>query len=384
MSEAISSLPMLSAHEPHPGNGASVLKTGKAAVLVEPNRLEIWDVPVAEAKAGEVLLRVEIGGVCGSDLHIVSGSAGTMPFPIILGHEGIGRIEQLGAGIDRDYAGMPVKPGDLVYWVPYAPCHRCYTCTVREETPCENSQFFEHAERPNWGSYAEYTWLPNGMPFFRIPDHGLPDAIAALGCALPTMLRGLDRSGPIRCGETVVVQGAGPVGLAAVLVAAQSGARDVIVIDKSPRRLEAAVTLGATGTVSLEWDASERRRAIYDVTGPNGPDLVVEAAGYLPAFPEGIDLMGPHGRYLIMGLWGAIGAQPFSPRDLTIKNASLHGSFFPKPKHYHQAMQIAVDCQDRLNLPGLISHRFAVEQAAEALAALSSGEALKVVISPQT
>lgn len=358
------------------------MKTGKAAVLVEPNRLETWDVPVAEPSAGEVLLRVEIGGVCGSDVHIVTGTAGVMPFPIVLGHEGIGRIEQLGSGVITDYVGMPITAGDLVVWVPYAPCHRCHSCTVLEETPCENSQFFEHAERPNWASYADYAWLPKGMPFFRIPDHGKADAVAALGCALPTMLRGLERSGSIRVGETVVVQGAGPVGLAAVLVAAQSGAREVIVIDQSPLRLEVARRLGATITVSLDQDACERRRVIYDRVGALGPDLVVEAAGLLPAFSEGVDLTGAHGRYLIMGLWGAIGTQPFSPRDLTVKNASLHGSFFPSPKHYYQAMQLAVHLQDRFDLAGLITHRFAVAQASEAISTVKSGAAIKVVIDP--
>lgn len=358
------------------------MSTGRAAVLIEPNRVEIWDVPIADPKAGEVLLRVEIGGVCGSDAHIVSGAAGTMPFPIILGHEGTGRIERVGSGVRTDYAGMPIAPGDLVCWAPYAPCHRCHSCTVLEETPCENGQFFEHAERPNWGSYADYAWLPNGMPFFRIPDHGIAEAVAALGCALPTILRGLDRSGPIRPSESVVIQGAGPVGLASVLVAGQSGAREVIVIDKSPRRLEMAMMLGATAIVSLDMDAVERRRAIYERVGSNGPDLVVEAAGYLPAFQEGVELMKPHGRYLIMGLWGAVGTQPFSPRDLTIKNASLHGSFFPKPKHYYQAMQIAVKLQDRLNLPNLITHRFGIDQTAEALEAVKNGDAVKVVIDP--
>src|SRR5699024_7614681 len=143
---------------------------------------------------------------------------------------------------------------------------------------------------------------------------------AALGCALPTVLRGFDRCGPIQLNDAVVVQGAGPVGLSAVLVASQMGARCVIVIDKAPARLAAAKKLGATATVSLDLPIEERQRMIYDLTGPSGADVVVEAAGVLPAFPEGVDLTGPHGRYIVLGLWGAIGTQPISPRDLTVKN----------------------------------------------------------------
>jgi threonine dehydrogenase-like Zn-dependent dehydrogenase len=359
------------------------MATGKACVLVEPNRLETWNVPIVDPEPGGALVRIVAGGVCGSDIHITSGEAGVMPFPIILGHEGVGRIEKLGPGTDRDYAGVPVKPGDLVYWAPIALCHRCHSCTVLEETPCENSQFFEHAEKPNWGSYADFAWLPNGLAFFRVPDHADVNAVIALGCALPTVLRGFDRCGPVRLGESVVVQGAGPVGLAAVMVAALMGAREVVVIDIHPNRLEVAKSLGATTTVSLKDSAEDRLRQVYDRCGANGPDVVVEAAGVLQAFPEGVNLTGKHGRYIILGLWGAIGEQPISPRDMTTKNLTVAGASFPKPKHYHDALHLAVACQDRLPLGALVTHRFGVEGAAEALAATAKGDVIKAVIDPE-
>jgi len=358
------------------------MATGRATVLVAPNRLETWNVPIPEPEAGGALVSVVVGGVCGSDLHIMTGEAGIMPFPIILGHEGVGRIEKLGPGVSTDYAGIPVKVGDLVYWSPIALCHRCHSCTVLEETPCENSQFFEHAEKPNWGSYADYAWLPGGLAFFRLPDGADPEAVAALGCALPTVLRGFDRCGPIRVNETVVVQGAGPVGLSAVLVAAVAGAREIIVIDGVDKKLETARQLGATATVSLADSPEERRRQIYDLCGHNGPNVVVEAAGYLPAFPEGVDLTGNHGRYIVLGLWGAIGTQPISPRDLTTKNLTVGGASFPKPKNYYGAMHLAARLQDRFPLAALISHRFAISDADKALDAVKKGEVIKAVIDP--
>jgi 5-exo-hydroxycamphor dehydrogenase len=328
-------------------------------------------------------VRVVVGGVCGSDEHIVSGAAGAMPFPIILGHEGVGRIEKLGAGVTKDYAGTPVKEGDLVYWAPIALCHRCYTCTVLDETPCENSQFFEHANRPNWGSYADYAWLPNGMAFYRLPDHANVNAVAALGCALPTVLRGFDQAGPVGRHDTVVVQGAGPVGLAAVLVASVSGAREVIAIDHSQIRLDAAKSFGATATLTLgETNADERQRQIYDRVGHLGPSVVVEAAGVLNAFPEGANLTGHHGRYIVLGLWGATGSSSVVPRLLTTKNMRIGGATFPKPKHYHEALHLAVRLQERYPLADLVSHRFSIENAKEALTAVKSGEALKPVIDP--
>lgn len=359
------------------------MTSAKACVLVEPNRIETWDVPVFDPEPGGVLVRIVAGGVCGSDVHLQTGEAGVMPFPIILGHEGVGRIEKLGDGTSTDYAGEPVKVGDLVYWSPIALCHRCHSCTVLEETPCDNSSFFEHAEKPNWGSYADFGWLPRGHSFFRLPDHAKVDAVIALGCALPTVLRGFERCGPVRLGETVVVQGAGPVGLAAVLVAKLSGASEIVVIDQHQNRLDIARSLGATATVSLRDSRDERKRQIYDRCRAHGPDVVVEAAGVLPAFPEGVDLTGNHGRYIILGLWGAIGEQPISPRDMTTRNLTIAGATFPKPRHYHQALHLAANAQDTFPLAELVNRRFGIADAAEALKVTAAGQVIKAVIDPE-
>lgn len=357
--------------------------TGRAAVLVEPHRLETWDVAIADPEPGGVLVSMVIGGVCGSDVHLLTGDAGVMPFPIILGHEGIGRIEKLGAGMTKDYASVPVSEGDLVYWAPVALCGHCYACSVQDQPPCENSLFFEHAERPNWGSYADYAWLPAGMAFYRLPDGAQPEALAALGCALPTALGGYEQVGPVIVGDSVVVQGAGPVGLSAVLVAALSGAAHVIVIDSAPNRLDVARTLGATHTISLtELDADQRREQIYDIVGPAGPNIVVEAAGVLDAFAEGVDLTGTYGRYIVLGLWGAIGNSSIPPRELTVKNMTIGGATFAKPKHYHAAMMLASRVQDRYPLADLVTHRFGVEDAAAALQSIESATAIKAVIDP--
>ncbi|MDD2126936.1 5-exo-hydroxycamphor dehydrogenase, partial [Pseudomonas monteilii] len=216
-----------------------------------------------------------------------------------------------------------------------------------------------------------------------LPDHAQPEALAALGCALPTVLRGYDRCGPVGLDDTVVVQGAGPVGLAAVLVAAASGAKDIIAIDHSPIRLDMARSLGATETISLaDTTPEERQRIVQERFGKRGASLVVEAAGALPAFPEGVNLTGNHGRYVILGLWGAIGTQPISPRDLTIKNMSIAGATFPKPKHYYQAMQLAARLQDRYPLADLITQRFSIDEASKALELVKAGALIKPVIDP--
>jgi 5-exo-hydroxycamphor dehydrogenase len=356
---------------------------GRAAVLVEPNRVEIWEVPIADPEPGGVLVRMVLGGVCGSDLHIVNGDVGVMPFPIVLGHEGIGRVEKLGAALTKDYASVPVAEGDLVYWAPTALCGHCYACNVLDQPPCENAQFFEHAERPNWGSLADYAWLPKDMAFFRLPEGAQPEALAALGCALPTAIAGLEKVGRVGLGDSVVIQGAGPVGLSAVLVSALSGAVHVIVIDAVASRLEIAQTLGATHTILLSATTVEQRREeVYEIVGANGPNIVLEAAGALPAFAEGVGLTGNHGRYIILGLWGAVGTSAISPRDLTIKNMAIVGETFHKNRHYYAAMMLAARIQNRYPLADLITHRFKIENTTGALEAIASGDAVKAVIDP--
>ncbi|WP_324742329.1 zinc-binding dehydrogenase [Tsuneonella sp. CC-YZS046] len=352
----------------------------KAAVLVSEGVVETREVPIFEPEAGGALVRIELGGVCGTDLHMIHRLAYEYPLPIILGHEGIGRIEKLGAGMDRDHAGEPIKVGDRVYWSPMVACNQCYTCTILESSPCEKAAHFAEADKPSWCSHADYGWLPRGMPFFKVPEGASLDAIIALGCALPTAVGSIDVAGGIKFGETVVVQGAGPVGLAATLVANVSGARRIIVIDNNKIRLERARLIGATDTLSLEeLTPEERKNAVMDACGASGPDLVVEAAGHLSAFPEGVALGGQAGRYCVAGLWGAAGEVSFEPRQLVLKNFSVRGSMAPRAKHYYRALHLAVDMADKVPLANLITHRFGLNQAADAYAAVTGGEAVKVI-----
>lgn len=355
----------------------------RAAVLVAEGVVETREVPVFEPEAGGLLVSVVLGGVCGTDLHMIHRLASEYPLPIILGHEGVGRIEKLGERTDRDFAGEPVKVGDLIYWSPMVACNQCYTCTILESSPCTEAAHFAEADKPSWCSHADYAWLPRGMAFFKVPEGASIDAIMALGCALPTAVGSIDVAGAIKFGETVVVQGAGPVGLAATMVAHVSGAREVIVIDNNALRLERAKQVGATATLRLDtMSAEDRKAAVQDLCGRTGPSMVVEAAGTLAAFPEGVSLGGQAGRYCVAGLWGAAGEIPTTPRELVLKNMSVRGSMAPRPKYYYHALHLAARMADTMPLADLITHRFGIGQAAEAYQAVVSGDAVKVVIDP--
>lgn len=362
-------------------------RSGKRAVLVQANQpIEVWERETPAPGPGEAVLRLELGGVCGTDVHMWHGEV-PLPGPIVLGHEGIAVIEELGAGLTKDYAGAPLAVGDRVYWQPIMPCHRCYSCTVLNDVSlCENifAGLMADAGQPTAGSYSEVITLPREMPFYRVPDDVPSEAIVAFGCAMPTMIQGWERLGGIQPGQTVVVQGCGPVGLAATLLAHLSGAQRVIVVGAPARRLEVARGLGATDVVSLEQvtDPGERLAAIRDLTQGRGAEVVIEAAGVLPAFAEGIEMVAANGRYLIVGLWSAPGAVPIEPRLLNNKNLRIIGTALSQPRHLHEAIKVAQRHHRSLPMAQAVTHRFCIDDSQQALEAVARLETVKAVITP--
>jgi threonine dehydrogenase-like Zn-dependent dehydrogenase len=369
------------------GENVMANRTSKRAVLVKAHEpIEVWERPIGPPQAGEALLRVEFAGVCGTDVHLWRGEV-PLPGPVVLGHEGVATVEELGAGITTDYAGEPIKRGDRVYWVPLRPCYRCYGCTVEKDfTHCDDalSALFRDAGEPPSACYAELAWLPAGMAFYRIPDDTPSEAVIAFGCAMPTMLKGLERLGGIAVNQTVAVQGCGPVGLAATLLARASGAGEVIVLGAPARRLEMARRLGATATIDLEQVKSpeERVRRVREWTGGRGAEVVIEATGAVPAFGEGIQLAAKGGRYLIVGLWSAPGTVQVEPRYLNNMNLRIIGTALFEARHVHGAIQVARRHHRDLPMAEAVTHRFALAESQKALEAVAALQSVKAVIQP--
>jgi 5-exo-hydroxycamphor dehydrogenase len=362
-------------------------RTSKRAVLVEAKKpIEIWDRAVRSPGPGETLLKVDLAGVCGTDVHLWRGEV-PLPGPIVLGHEGVATIEKLGDGVSTDYAGTPVKRGDRVYWVPLSPCRRCYACTVeKESTHCPSAlgALFRDAAEPPSACYAELAWLPDGMAFYRIPDDTPSEAVIAFGCAMPTMLKGLERLGGIAMNQTVAVQGSGPVGLAATLLARAAGAGELIVLGAPKQRLAMAKRLGATATIDLDEVRSpeDRVRRVRELTGGRGADVVIEAAGAVAAFGEGLELAAMGGRYLIVGLWSAPGAVPVEPRYLNNNNLHVIGTALFEARHVYGAIQVARRYHRQLPMAEAVTHRFALAESQKALETVAALESVKAVVLP--
>jgi len=336
--------------------------------------LETWEVDVEDPRPGEVLVRTRIAGVCGTDAHRLHGDLPDPGRPVTFGHEGIGVIEALGDGVMTDHGGVPVEPGDVVYWTPSSDRPGAVP-TVGWPPP---------AEVPSPAAYQDHATLPPTNVFYKIPEGTSAEHVIAFGCAMPTALGGIARLGGITPGHTVVVQGCGPVGLASTLLAASSSAYQVIVIGAPEVRRRAAEALGATTTIPLESTSiDERHSTIRELTGGRGADVVIEAAGQLDAFDEGMSLLGDGGKYLVLGLYSGSGTVPFNPVPLNNRSLSIIGSMGPAElADYRTTIGLAQRLGDRLGFADLITHRFALSQLEDAIAAAGNGDAIKAIVLP--
>ncbi|KAJ5556298.1 hypothetical protein N7494_000213 [Penicillium frequentans] len=283
---------------------------GKVAVFTRPGEpVKIVEEEVRMPALDEILVRVSMVGVCGSDVHRLKGDIPVNAEAVCFGHEAIGVIESLCAEIKTDRAGVPLSEGDMLYWMPLPPCGVCSECGAsKNPLHCPNLNWPPPFGKPNGACFRQYATLNKRCVFIRVPPSVPPEDIIVFGCGMPTALTGLKQFGAIRPGSDAVIQGSGPVGLACTLLASLAGARSVIVIGDPKRRLEATSALGATFTMSVaDTTAEERLKLVKRLTAGCGASFVIEAAGTAAAFPEGFNLLGMNGKYLI---WGCIQVAP--------------------------------------------------------------------------
>jgi threonine dehydrogenase-like Zn-dependent dehydrogenase len=348
----------------------------------EPLEFRMVEVPAPEP--GGVLLRIVIGGVCGTDAHRLNGDIPAPPRPVAFGHEGIGRIELLGEGVSTDTGGDPVAVGDLVY---FSPSRVDAFPVAGGATPGDDAAPWPvPADRASAATYQDWAWLGDGMICYRIPEGVSPEAVIAFGCAMPTAIGGMTRLGGVKPGQTVVVQGCGPVGLSATLLAGLSAPSQLIVIGAPDDRLEVARRFGATEVLALASTTPAARKArIAELTGGRMADVVIEATGKIEAFGEGLDLLGIEGRYLVLGIYSGPPTSQINVVRMVNFSQQIIGNLGPaRVEDFRTVIELARDHGERLGFAGLISHRYPLAQAREAILAMGSGAAIKAVVLPET
>ncbi|KAF2811262.1 mycothiol-dependent formaldehyde dehydrogenase [Mytilinidion resinicola] len=358
----------------------------KVAVFTSPNTpITLITERTPPPSPTSLLIRVSHAGVCGSDLHRLTGDYPPPPAPISFGHEGVGTIAALGALITHDRAGAPLSPGDRIYWGPSTPCGAatCAACAASTPMKCPQLNWPVLAGRPNAAAYRTFATLSEKHFYYKIPEGTSAESVIAFGCAMPTALRAFARLGTLERGANVVVQGSGPVGLAMTVLAGLAGARAVVVIGDPEVRLQAAGRLGATHVLSVSGSTvEERRRRVMEITGGRGASVVVEAAGVPAAFPEGFELLGMNGRFLIVGLYSGKAVYPVDAVRINNFNLSIIGSVGIEPENYKRTVEIAEEHGKRLGFEELITHRFKLENVEEAIRAVVRPDAVKIVVMP--
>jgi threonine dehydrogenase-like Zn-dependent dehydrogenase len=360
-----------------------------AAVLTSYKQgLQLRQYPIPEPGPEEALIRVEMAGICGTDVHLADGEL-SIPLPVILGHETVGRIEKLGPELERDWRGVPLQVGDRVAWASSVVCGECYYCRQkRQPTRCLFRKAYGISycadEQPHLrGGYAEFILLRAGTAIFRIPDAIATAAVVGAGCALTTVLHGLERA-TVTLGDIVVIQGSGPVGLAALAVALQSGASKVFVIGAPQRRLEFAREFGAHGVISVEEATTPeaRRKLLFDQIGPHGADVVVECVGRPSAVPEGWELCRDGGKYLVLGQYANAGEVLMNPHTITRKQLQVIGSWGFEPRHVDGALRLLENAHWHNVFANEITDRYPLLQANDALEKARLVTVGKTVITP--
>ena len=328
------------------------------AVYHGDGRLALERLERRDLAPDEVRLRPMAAGICGTDVHIVHGEFRARP-PVVLGHEFAGEVLEVGAEVAQ------LRVGDRVAIEPHRVCRRCAYCTDGREHLCvERQGFGVHLH----GGFAEEV-VVSAVNAYAVP-RGLGYGLAALAEPLGCCLHGIERAG-IRQGDDVLVFGAGPIGLMLVRLASRAGAARVVVVEPHEGRRTIATVYGASYAVGI----GDAAALVADLTAGRGVDVALEASGSVAALQQAYDLLGAGGRVVVFGVGSPAARISISPHRVFAQELSIVGSLI-NPYAHRRALALLAT----LDLGGLITHTFPLEDIHRAIDTAASGEALKVQI----
>ena len=307
--------------------------------------VELREFPEPSLEPGSVLLKTLFSEICGTDVHLWHGRLAGVPYPIIPGHVSVGVADKVRGPI-RGVDGRPVAEGDrLVFFDVHRTCGRCLACTVhRTPTRCPSRRVYgitDPASEGLLGGWAQKVYLEPGVIVAKLPDAVTFEAYIGGGCGLLTSVHIIDRA-RLTMGDTVVVQGAGAVGLSAAALAKRAGAGQVIVIGAPADRLALARDMGADAVIDLDaTSGGDRRDRVMDLTAGIGADVVIEAAGSARAFEEGIRLARNGGAYVIAGHYTNVGDSTINVHeDINRKHLDIRGCWGSEAAHFLRAIDL--------------------------------------------
>ncbi len=367
--------------------------------VVGPGRVEITECALPEIDPRDILAKVEMAGICGTDVHLVFDAQPTpgraASYPFNLGHEAVCTIAAMGDGAPRrDALGAPLREGDRI--VAFGPrCGECYFCRVLEQSVlCR--RVLRGRRDPTiqeiGGTYADYLYVRGDAFIVRIPE-AIATKAAALAEPLAGAARAIERAympgvpdhhqglGP---GKSVVIQGAGPIGVLLTILARLAGAATVVVIGAPESRLRMCREFGADMALNfLETSEAERADRVRALTPFGvGPDIVIEAAGAPAAFVEALQLVRAGGTIVEHGHFTFRGTVPIDLTPIVLKDLHILGNLGYYTSGFATAVSILKAERSRVPFDRLVTHEFPLSRVDEALATARREECVKAVLIP--
>ena len=330
----------------------------KAAALTGIRQIEIVDVPMPQIKdANEVLLKLEVVGICGSDVHYYeTGRIGsqTAKFPYFIGHECSATVADAGKAVKR------LKAGQAVAVEPAIACHNCDQCKTGRENTCRNLRFLGTPPQP--GCFCEYIVMPEDCIY---PTHNRITLEQAAVCEPLSIGIYSVQQASLSKNDNIAILGSGPIGLSVLLAAKAHGIRNIYVTEKIKDRLAAAKKAGAT------WAGNPEQEDVVKVIGvrvPLGVDAYFECAGQQETIDQGIAMLKPGGKAIIVGIPRvdriSFGIDNLRRKEITVVNI----------RRQNKCLQSAIDliACEKATVDFMVTHRFKLRQAKQAFDLVAS------------
>lgn len=345
--------------------------TMKALVYAGPGKKEVRDVEKPKIiHDSDAVVKLTKTTICGTDLHILGGDVPACKEGTILGHEGIGIVEEVGSGVKN------FKVGDKVIVSCVTACGTCYYC---------KKSLYAHCDDGGWilghlidGTQAEYVHIPYAdNSLYHIPPGISDDAAVMISDILPTGFEIGVLNGQVKPGDSVVIVGAGPIGMSALMTAQFYSPSKIIMVDVDDNRLEQSKRFGATHTINSK-DAEAAIRKIYELTDEQGTDVAIEAVGYPATFDLCQKILAPGGHLANVGVHGK--PVDLQLQDLWIQNVTITTGLVST---YSTPMLLKTLMSGKIAVEELVTHNYKFSEIIEAYDTFknaSKEKALKVII----
>jgi len=364
----------------------SMPTSGRVAVYETPNGpFLLQSHPLRQPAVGEVLVRIRMSTICRSDIHSWQGHRPN-PCPGVLGHEIIGSIVVLGAGVTHDMRGDPLTPGDRITWSEYfvgAPDYYTEVLDLPQKSPGVDKYGHMAATTPphHHGGFGEYCYVVPRSWILKLPDELTDEEATPINCGVATMIAATEAAA-IRIGQTVVLQGLGLLGLYGAAIAKARGAKTVVGFDTDAGRRQGSSRFGVDLALDPAIGRDALLREIERLCRPHGPDVVIEVCGAPEAIPVGIDMLRPGGTYVIAGVVNPRSDVTIDANLLLKKMLTLRGVHNYHPRNLLEALDFVVGNRERYPFGDLVDAKYPLAQVGDAMSAAANRRVLRAAIVP--